>query len=173
MYKRRVITARLGIDLIESEHELYVGRPGNYGERSANFGIQNADVILCVGCRLSSSLVGHNPKMFGQNAQILVVDIDQKELDKPGVKIDYKIKGDCKEFFAMMLQNLEEYSLPQYDKWIQICNNWKRKYPVVQPEYKEEKPVNSYYFTDNLSNDTPSDAAGWVDTGAGNQAETQ
>ncbi|PXV87262.1 acetolactate synthase-1/2/3 large subunit [Lachnotalea glycerini] len=161
-----VITARLGIDLIESEHELYVGRPGNYGERSANFGIQNADVILCVGCRLSSSLVGHNPKMFGQNAQILVVDIDQKELDKPGVKIDYKIKGDCKEFFAMMLQNLEEYSLPQYDKWIQICNNWKRKYPVVQPEYKEEKPVNSYYFTDILSNVTPSDAAVLLDTGS-------
>lgn len=161
-----VITARLGIDLIESSHDLYVGRPGNYGERAANFGIQNADVIISVGCRLSSSLVGHNPKMFGQNAKILVVDIDQKELDKPGVKIDYKVKGDCKEFFTLLIQELEEHSLPDFNRWVNTCNNWKKRYPVVQPEYKKEKPVNSYYFTDVLSKITPSNAAILLDTGS-------
>lgn len=75
-----VITSRLGIDLIESDNELYVGRPGNYGERSANFAIQNADLILSAGCRLASSLVGHNPRDFGRNAYKFVVDIDLKEL---------------------------------------------------------------------------------------------
>lgn len=161
-----VITARLGIDLMETDSDLYVGRPGNYGERSANFAIQNADVILSIGCRLASSLVGHNPRMFGKNAYIYVVDIDQKELDKPGVRVAYKAKLDCREFLLKMKEELAGYTLPSYEDWVTQCNIWKKKYPVVQPEYKEEKPVNSYYFIDKLSQLAPDNAAVLVDTGS-------
>ncbi|MCI9445999.1 MAG: thiamine pyrophosphate-binding protein [Lachnospiraceae bacterium] len=161
-----VITARLGIDLIESGHDLYVGRPGNYGERSANFAIQNADLIISVGCRLASSLVGHNPKQFGKNAYIFVVDIDQKELDKPGVKIDYKARLDCKEFFVKMQELLPQHPLPDYGAWALTCREWKKRYPVVQPQYREEHPVNSYYFMDKLSELAGKDAAVLVDTGS-------
>lgn len=161
-----VITARLGIDLIESDNDLYVGRPGNYGERSANLAIQNADVIISIGCRLASSLVGHNPKQFGKNAYIYVVDIDQKELDKPGPNIQYKLKADAKEFLVKMDECLKEYDLPDYSEWIAVCNGWKEKYPVVQPEYKEEELVNSYYFIDRLSQLSDENAAIMCDTGS-------
>ena len=161
-----IITARLGIDLIESENDLYVGRPGNYGERAANFAIQNADVIISIGCRLASSLVGHSPKQFGKNAYIYVVDIDQKELDKPGVRIDYKAKIDAKEFLKKMLEELDNQKLPSYEAWSAKCLEWKKKYPVVQSEYKDEKPVNSYYFIDRLSYLAKEDAAVLVDTGS-------
>jgi len=161
-----VVTSRLGIDLIESENELYVGRPGNYGERAANFCIQNADLILAVGCRMASSLVGHNPKAFGKHAYIYAVDIDQKELDKPGVRIDYGACLDCRDFLNSMLEHLEQYELPSYKKWISVCNAWKENYPVIQPEYKEQKPVNSYYFIDRLSQAVPGNAAILVDTGS-------
>lgn len=161
-----VITARLGIDLIESDNDLYVGRPGNYGERAANFAIQNADVIISVGCRLASSLVGHNPKEFGKHAYLFVVDIDQKELDKPGAKIDYKAQIDCKDFFTKLQEELAEYQLPSYEEWVVKCNEWKTKYPVVQSEYKEQQPVNSYYFVDKLSELADKDAAIMVDTGS-------
>lgn len=161
-----VITARLGIDLIESDNDLYVGRPGNYGERAANFAIQNADLIISIGCRLASSLVGHNPKDFGRNAYLFVVDIDQKELDKPGAKIDYKAKMDCKDFLVKMHEELKKYSLPDYEAWIAKCNEWKERYPVVQTEYKEQQPVNSYYFIDRLSQLASPNAAIMVDTGS-------
>lgn len=161
-----VITARLGIDLIETESDLYVGRPGNYGERAANFAIQNADVILSVGCRMASSLVGHSPKMFGKNAYIYVIDIDQKELDKPGVEIDYKAKLDCKDFFVKLIDELPNHQLPQFEEWINICQQWKHKYPVVQSDYKNQKPVNSYYFVDELSKATDASTSILVDTGS-------
>ncbi len=161
-----VITARLGIDLMESDHELYVGRPGNYGERAANFAIQNADVIFAVGCRLASSLVGHSPKQFGKNAFIYVVDIDQKELDKPGPDVGCKIRLDCKDFFTGMLQAFESYKLPVFDEWTKQCNIWKRKYPVVQPEYALQEPINSYYFIDRLSCCASGQATVLVDTGS-------
>jgi len=161
-----VLTSRLGIDLIESDNDLYVGRPGNYGERSANFAIQNADLILSVGCRLAAALVGHNAKAFGKNAYKFVVDIDQEELDKPGITIDYKVKMDCKIFFDKMIEQFSKNTIPKYDEWIAVCNRWKKIYPVVLPEYKDEKPVNSYYFTGKLSDMASKDDMILVDTGS-------
>lgn len=161
-----VITARLGIDLIESEHNLYVGRPGNYGERSANMAIQNADLIISLGCRLASSLVGHSPEQFGKHAYKIVVDIDQDELDKPGVQINEKVRLNCKEVICELNKKLEEESLPEYSDWVNQCQYWKKTYPVVQPEYKDQKPVNSYYFIDRLSELSPNDANIMVDTGS-------
>lgn len=161
-----IITSRLGIDLIESDNELYVGRPGNYGERAANIALQNADVIVSIGSRLASATVGYSPETFGRNAYKFVVDIDPKELDKPGVKIDFKIESDCGEFLRAMLKKSSEIPLPNYDEWIGLCNDWKRAYPVVQPEYAAEQPVNSYYFIDRLSRIAASNAVILVDTGS-------
>lgn len=161
-----VITARLGIDLIDSADELYVGRPGNYGERSANIAIQNADFILSIGCRLASSLVGHNPKQFGQDAYIMAVDIDPEELNKPNCHIDDKVLGDCKCFLECVRQEMPHHVLPEFDKWIKQCNEWKNKYPVMQAEYWDERPVNSYLFADLLSQCAGSNAMITVDTGS-------
>jgi len=161
-----VLTSRLGIGLINSDNKLYIGRPGTYGERSANFAIQNSDLILGLGTRLATPLVGHNAKDFGRNAKKIVVDIDQKELDKPGLEIDLKILADVKEFLKVLNKELEKTNLPDYSEWLKICNNWKKKYPVVLPQYKDEKPVNSYYFTDRLSQLASHDDSILVDTGS-------
>lgn len=164
-FKIPVITSRLGIDLINSDHKLYVGRPGNYGERAANFAIQNSDLIIAAGCRLASALVGHDPKNFGKNARKIVVDIDPEELAKPGVVIDLKIQAQVKSFFAELLRQGETVAVRDYAEWIRQCNYWKEKYPVVLESYKKEKPVNSYYFTGKLSELAADDDLVLVDTG--------
>ena len=160
-----VLTSRLGIDLINSDHLLYVGRPGNYGERSANFAIQNSDLIISIGCRLASALVGHDPKNFGKNAKKIVIDIDEEELIKPGVKIDLKIKDDAKRVLVQILKLTDKIKLPKFTSWINQCNHWKKTYPVVLDSYKNEKPVNSYYFTQKLSDYATKDDMIIVDTG--------
>ena len=159
-----VLTSRLGIGIIESAHPLYVGRPGNYGERAANFAVQNADLIIAVGSRLASAMVGHNPSAFGKHAKKFVVEIDKKELEKPGVDIDYEANIDCKHFIDGMLA--VESKGKDYDRWVKVCQGWKKNYPVVLPEYKEEKPVNSYYFSDRLSEQCTGEDAILLDTGS-------
>ncbi|WP_291943919.1 thiamine pyrophosphate-binding protein [Cetobacterium sp.] len=161
-----VVTSRLGIDLIESSNDLYIGRPGNYGERAANFAIQNSDLILSIGSRLSSSTVGHDAINFGKNAMKFVVDIDQEELNKPGVKIDHKLKADAKEVLIKLLIEIESIKEYNFENWIKQCNNWKIKYPVVLPEYKTQSPINSYYFLNQLSNLSKKEDAILVDTGS-------
>jgi acetolactate synthase-1/2/3 large subunit len=161
-----LITTRLGIDLIESDHPLYVGRPGNYGERSANFAVQNADFILSIGSRLSTASVGHDSASFGKHAVKVVVDIDPKELDKPGVSIDLKINGDARGFLVSLLAIADASQMQKTDSWISLCNGWKNDYPVVLRQYKEEKPVNSYYFTERLCEKAGSEDVVLVDTGS-------
>ena len=161
-----VITSRLGIDVINSDNELYVGRPGTYGERAAHFAIQNSDFILVVGSRLSNSTVCHNPKEFGKNAKKIVVDIDIEELEKPSIDIFLKINTDAKLFLNELLKHINSYKLPSYKNWIKRCNYWKNKYPVVLPEYKKEKPINSYYFTNELSKMADAKDIILIDTGS-------
>ncbi len=161
-----VLTSRLGIDLIESADPLYVGRPGTYGERSAHFAIQNSDLIIALGSRLSSSTIGHNPKDFGRHAKKIMVDIDSEELNKPGIDIEIKINQNIKSVINELLKQTATVKIPKFTEWIAQCNYWKKTYPVVLPEYKKEKPVNSYFFTDRLSHFTPEGATILVDTGS-------
>jgi len=161
-----VVTTRLGIDIIESSHELYVGRPGNYGERSAHFAIQNADLIFAVGSRLSTSSVGHDAKQFGKHAKKIVVDIDQKELDKPGIDIDLKIRDDAREFISALYKASDKASMQDTEAWVRQCVTWKKDYPVVLPEYRTQTPINSYYFIEKLCEKADKDYMVMVDTGS-------
>lgn len=161
-----VVTSRLGIDVMNSDNKYYVGRPGNYGERAANFAVQNSDLIISIGSRLSAATVGRFPREFGKNAYKIVVDIDQKELDKPGVFINEKICLDCNKLLYALLEKLSRAKLPEYTAWINRIAEWKSKYPVVLPEYENQYPVNSYYFINKLSSYAPAEATILVDTGS-------
>ena len=59
-----VVTGWDSIDLIEDEHDLYVGRAGIMGDRPGNFAVQNSDVFFSVGSRLSIRQVGYNYKSW-------------------------------------------------------------------------------------------------------------
>jgi len=161
-----IITTRLGIDLIEYDHPLFVGHPGNYGDRAANFAVQNADVILAIGSRLSTSSVGHDSASFGKHATKIMVDIDPKELAKPGAIIDVKINADANAFLVSLSAIADANQMMDTASWVLVCNGWKKNYPVVLPEYKDEKPVNSYYFTERLCEKTGCDDMVLVDTGS-------
>lgn len=157
-----VVTSRMGIGCICSDDPYYVGRPGSNGQRAAHFAIQQADLLLILGCRLSVSTIGYYPDRFAGNAVKVQVDIDQKELDKAEVPIDYKYRSTVREFVEAV------HSLPPTDsqEWVKHCQEMREKYPVVQPEYRTANPLNSYYFTELLSAEAPENAVITVDTGS-------
>lgn len=159
-----ILTSRLGVDLIEYDHPLYVGHPGNYGDVASRLALENCDLLFAAGCRLSSSTVGYEPKKFAKKAHKVVVDIDPLELIKPGVKIDTPINASCKEFFDKLLS--VEAPKVNNEKWITQCQKWKNKYQVVTKEMRKQKPVNSYYWTEQLSSLATANDIILVDTGS-------
>lgn len=150
-YRIPFVTARNANQFVDWDHELYVGRPGTFAQRGANFAVQNANAYLAVGTRLSLPQTGYNAKDFARHATKVMVDVDRAELEKKTLAIDLKIHGDAKAFLTELLQQLDGARLDTA-AWVQQCQQWKAKYPVVLPEYRAQKsPVNSYYFIDVLS----------------------
>ena len=68
-----ILTSKNGADLIEDTNKLFFGRPGAYGQRSANFIIQNCDLLIVIGCRLSPTLIGRANALFARKAIKIVV----------------------------------------------------------------------------------------------------
>lgn len=148
-----VISSWTSSDLLSANHKYFVGRSGIFGDRAGNFAVQNADLLLIVGSRMSIPQVGYNYKAFAREAKKIMVDIDEKELNKPSMNNDLSIMSDAKLFLEEMLRQLNEQNVSiDVENWANRCRDWKKKYPVVLPEYKESrKYVNSFYFIDVLS----------------------
>jgi acetolactate synthase-1/2/3 large subunit len=153
-YRLPFVTARNANDIAPTDHDLFAGRPGTFAQRGANFAVQTSDLYLAIGTRLSLAQTGYNAKDYARNAKIVMVDIDQSELDKDTVDLHLKIQTDAKLFLEEMSSQLSQTELDhqQWSPWVAKCQEWKKKYPVVLPEYKEQTgSINSYYFVDVLS----------------------
>lgn len=161
-----IVTSRGGIDVVETDSPLFVGRPGSYGDRASHFAIQEADLLLILGSRLSISTIGYYPNRFGKNAIKVMVDIDDKELEKEDVPVDYRVKVDLKQFLSTLNNRLKETELSSHVDWLQHCQENREKYPTVECSYKDERPLNEYYITSVLSDVVGEDANIVVDTGS-------
>jgi acetolactate synthase-1/2/3 large subunit len=140
-------------DLIDSQDELYCGRPGTIGDRAGNFSVQGADLVLVLGSRLNLRQVSYNWSSFARDAFKIQVDIDPAEFTKPLVKPDLPITCDLKLFLRNLLQTLdaERYS-PHHCKWLGWCRERVARYPVVQDRQRQSgPPLNPYYFMELLS----------------------
>ena len=136
-----------GIDLLDNNNPNFFGRFGLYGQRAANFIVQNADLVLVLGSRLALPQVGYDFSQFARGAKIIVVDID--ELEGTKYPVDF-VWGDCKEVMDNLIQS--SYMIWGYkEEWVKHCNELKTKYPLVEEAHKDNGYLNSYKFITKMS----------------------
>ena len=170
-----VVTYWNAVDLIEDEHPLYCGRAGNMGDRPGNWAIQNADLILAVGTRISIRQVGYNWQTWARAAEVIMVDIDQAELKKPTLHVELPVWADARDFLTK-LDAAAKGPVSACEDWNETCRRWKREYPAVLPRQWEENgsTANVYAFIRYLSSRLPENSLTAVSNGAccvvGNQA---
>jgi acetolactate synthase-1/2/3 large subunit len=132
-------------DIIESDHPLFVGRPGTIGTRAGNFCLQAADLIIVIGSRLNIRQTGYNFKDFAKNAYIIQVDIDISELIKKTTRIDSKVISDAKSFIDKLNLKLQQTTLPSYEQWIKWCKDVNEKFDIVKEHTQQStKYLNPY-----------------------------
>lgn len=157
-----VVTGWNSTDCIYDEHPLYVGRAGGMGDRPGNFAVQNSDLVFSVGSRLSIRQVGYNYETWAREAYVIVNDVDPEELKKPSVHVDMPVHADARDLLEMMAKVLREEKTPVFDggaglpdmTWIETCQLWKKKYPVVLPKHladDDTKEANVYAMVKALS----------------------
>jgi len=153
-----VVNAWNATDSLYYDHPLCVGCGGSFGDRAANFAVQNSDLVLSLGCRLSTRQVSFNYEAWAREAYKIMVDIDSQELIKPTLNIDLPVRSDVKEFIQKLniylseLESKSDENVFNNEEWLSRCNNWKNKYPVVNDEKHEQtEMVNVYAFLDKLT----------------------
>jgi len=147
-----VLTTWLGLDLLGESHHLYAGRPGSIAPRGANFALQNSDLMLVIGARLDMALTGYAHENLARQAVKVMVDIDEAEIRKMRTAVHLPVIADAGAFLRELNRQLEGTAMPRYDAWVRRCEDWKQRYPIVQPEYREQTDgVSTYCLAEAIS----------------------
>jgi len=157
------------IDKYDDENSLNIGRLGIYGERSTNFAVQAADLVICLGTRLSIPQVGYDRGDFGRNATKIVVDIDPLELAKHRADNYILLNADANEVVVHLLDST--IRSPNFQDWVGQLHLTKEILPKF--EYETDEPelrtgyIHSLDFVERLNGILDDDAVVVTDVGAG------
>ena len=128
-------------DLITYEYPYYLGRQGIPGNESANYAIDNCDLLLIVGERVQLTQTSYDYKMFASRATKIMVDIDKGELRKKTIQIDIPILCNAKTFLEKLYQ--QDITLNRWDVKVK---------PINPDDYPQKKGyLNVYRFLAELS----------------------
>lgn len=158
-----VVFSNSACDIYGSSYDLSVGSIGAMGaSRAGNFALQNSDLVLVIGNRLSSYSTGNDFCKFAREAEIVVVDIDPGEFKKETVKIDQFIHSDAKVF----LEKLSEVEFNfKIEDWLIKCMHWKKIFGFVEPEFTSSNKIDLYELCDVLSDILPDECSLVTDSG--------
>lgn len=117
-----VISTMMGIGVMPSEHELYLGMLGTHGKAVANRALHEADLVIVCGARLGDRAVAA-PDQMSENTKVIHIDIDPAEIGK-NVKTEIPIVGDMKNVINMLLDSIGDYKVTTM--WSETVKSWKK-----------------------------------------------
>lgn len=129
-------------DLVPTSYSRYLGRQGMWGNETANWAVDNCDLLLIIGERLQLTQLSYDYKNFATQAYKIMVDIDEGELRKKTLNIDLPIHADAKIFLDELYK--QEIKLKSWD--------FKVKNLDLNFYTNNKKYVNVYKFIDMLNN---------------------
>jgi len=118
-------------DVLTDSDPLNLGTFGVYGPRSGNLIVQDSDLLVCVGTRLSQNQTGAALETFARAAFKCVVDIDKGELEKferRGLSIDLPIHASASQFLEAVEMCLAEMRPTDSTEWLRIATGWLHRY---------------------------------------------
>ena len=142
------------MDRIGADHPLYFGRPNTWGMRYSNILMQQADLLLALGTRLSLQQTGFNWQQFVPGGEVIHVDCDRRELNKGHPKLAMAVCGDANE----VLRRVASVDLGSHAEWVEFCRSVKAALPLVETvNHTGEGFLSPYVFAEKLSDLTTKD----------------
>ncbi len=170
-WKIPVVSSYLAIDVFPNSHNYHIGTLGTKGNRAANFAIQNSDLVIGFGCRMSVPLTGFEYHTFAREAKICIIDINKSEHKKDTIRIDSFINQDL-SLLVPKLPRIDNQS--KWEKWLKKTMEWKKNWPVCNDYQRDDSNgINLYHFYEifNKHNDISSVVV--ADAGSAGYASAQ
>ncbi len=142
------------MDRVGSDHPMYFGRPNTWGQRYSNVLLQQSDLLIALGTRLSMQQTGFNWQAFAPVAEVVHVDCDREELEKGHPRVDLPVCGDANA----VLEFLVKQPAGEYSEWVQFAREVKAALPLVEGGNNTgEGYLSPWVFADTLGGLTKAD----------------
>ncbi|MCD4812369.1 biosynthetic-type acetolactate synthase large subunit [bacterium] len=134
----------MGLGAFPGTHDQFIGMLGMHGTRTANYAIQQSDLIIAVGARFDDRVTGRVDH-FAPNARIIHVDVDPASISKV-ISVDVPIVGDAKVSLQALIKEVKSR---KNDDWWKQVNEWMEKYPLTYDkkttELKPQQVIETLY----------------------------
>jgi len=131
----------MGLGGFPGTHEQWLGMLGMHGTRTANYAMDNADLIVAVGARFDDRITGKLSE-FAPRAKFIHIDVDPAEISK-NVAAHIPIVGDCKRILPKLTAEYRalEADRGRMDQWWEQLRRWQAEYPLrYEPSREGEIP---------------------------------
>ncbi len=120
----------MGLGAFPAPHEHWLGMLGMHGTRAANYAMDEADLICCIGARFDDRITGKLSE-FAPRAKFIHIDVDPAEISK-NVPAHIPIVGDAKKILPKLTREYRalETDSARLDGWWERIRNWRDKHPL-------------------------------------------
>jgi acetolactate synthase-1/2/3 large subunit len=127
----------MGLGAFPATHDQWLGMLGMHGTRTANYAMDNADLIVAVGARFDDRITGKLAE-FAPRAKFVHIDIDPAEISK-NVPAHIPIVGDTKRILPKLTSEYRalEADKARMDEWWQQLRKWQEEWPLKFESSKE------------------------------------
>jgi acetolactate synthase I/II/III large subunit len=120
----------MGLGAFPAPHEQWLGMLGMHGTRTANYAMDEADLIVAVGARFDDRITGKLAE-FAPRAKFVHIDIDPAEISK-NVPAHIPIVGDAKNVLARLTNEYRALGpdTARLAGWWERIEQWRQQYPL-------------------------------------------
>jgi acetolactate synthase-1/2/3 large subunit len=154
----------MGLGAFPAPHPQWLGMLGMHGTRSANYAMDEADLICAIGARFDDRITGKLSE-FAPRAKFIHIDVDPAEISK-NVPAHIPIVGDAKNILPRLTAEyraLDPDPARLRDWWSRI-DTWAKQYPLGY-EDSDDAEIKPQYMCQALYEATDGDAIVTSDVG--------
>ena len=142
----------------------WLGMLGMHGTRTANYAMDEADLIVAIGARFDDRVTGKLSE-FAPRAKFVHIDIDPAEISK-NIPAHIPIVGDAKNVLARLLTEYRSLSpdAGRLEEWWHRIAGWRERYPLSY-EDSADSEIKPQYMVQALHEATGGDAIVVSDVG--------
>jgi len=125
-----VTSTLMGLGAFPASHESWLGMLGMHGTVTANWAMDNADLIVAIGARFDDRITGKLSE-FAPQAKVIHIDIDPAEISK-NVGAHIPIVGDAKLVLPELTREYRalQTDASRLDAWWERLHTWQREHPL-------------------------------------------
>ncbi len=154
----------MGLGAFPAPHAQWLGMLGMHGTRSANYAMDEADLICAIGARFDDRITGKLSE-FAPRAKFIHIDIDPAEISK-NVPAHIPIVGDAKNILPRLTAEYRALSPDpaRLEEWWSRIRSWQGRYPLRYEDSKDAE-IKPQYMIQALYEATGGEAIVTSDVG--------